>query len=163
MNQLDRLEALAQRLIEGAFNRFFHVAPLAERLEDKIETKEVLALAHNDMAARWLLRLEDRQIRMGEPVVNIGRALDNDVVISDPTVSRYHAQLRWREGRYHLYPPERTPLDAQVEAGKTKETKRLPARTTVNQKKLDRCPLNPGDLLTLGETKIEIILTEAGP
>jgi len=27
--------------------------------------------------------------------VRIGRSLDNDVVVSDPTVSRQHAQVAW--------------------------------------------------------------------
>jgi pSer/pThr/pTyr-binding forkhead associated (FHA) protein len=164
MNQLDRLEALAQRLIEGAFHRFFQTQlPSAVQMEQKIETKEVLSLANNDVAARWVLQLEDRLIKLGEPVVNIGRALDNDIILSDPAVSRYHAQLRWREGRYHLCPPERSLLASAMRqpSGRTKQTKRLSAHTMVNYRAVDQAPLNPGDLLTLGGTSLKIILEGA--
>jgi pSer/pThr/pTyr-binding forkhead associated (FHA) protein len=36
-------------------------------------------------------------------VINIGRRLENDLVIDDPRVSRNHAQLRAIEGNYVLF------------------------------------------------------------
>ena len=36
-------------------------------------------------------------------VVRLGRAVDNDVVISSTNVSRYHAQLRWVESGWLAY------------------------------------------------------------
>ena len=36
-------------------------------------------------------------------VINIGRRLENDLVIDDPRVSRNHAQLRAVEGNYVLF------------------------------------------------------------
>lgn len=36
-------------------------------------------------------------------VINIGRMLDNDLVIDDPRVSRRHAQLRAVKGHFVLY------------------------------------------------------------
>lgn len=53
-------------------------------------------------AGRWSLRLGDRLLSLGEPVVRMGRALSNDVILDDRRVSRRHAQLRWRSGTYHL-------------------------------------------------------------
>jgi len=53
-------------------------------------------------AARWSLVLGGRWVRMGEPVVRLGRALTNDVILEDQRVSRRHAQLRWRGGTYQL-------------------------------------------------------------
>jgi hypothetical protein len=38
-----------------------------------------------------------------QPVINIGRRLDNHLVIDDPRVSRNHAQLRAIKGRYVLF------------------------------------------------------------
>lgn len=38
-----------------------------------------------------------------EAVVNIGRMLDNHLVIDDPRVSRHHAQLRAVDGHFVLY------------------------------------------------------------
>jgi hypothetical protein len=53
-------------------------------------------------AGRWSLRLEGHFFPLGEPVVRLGRALTNDVILDDRRVSRRHAQLRWRAGSYHL-------------------------------------------------------------
>jgi pSer/pThr/pTyr-binding forkhead associated (FHA) protein len=162
MNQLDRLEALAQRLIEGAFSRFFRTQPIPLSpivLEAKIETKEALSLATNELAARWVLEVEDRRLKLGEPVVTIGRALDNDIILSDPTVSRYHAQLRWREGRYYLYPPERPQLNSAARQPAHK-TKQLPVQTMLNRRAVAQSPLNPGDVLILGETMVKVVLDE---
>ena len=53
-------------------------------------------------ASRWALHLGERVFALGEPVVRLGRALSNDLILDDRRVSRRHAQLRWRAGRYHL-------------------------------------------------------------
>lgn len=39
-----------------------------------------------------------RRVRIESGLVRIGRASDNDVVVSDPKVSRYHGELRVRRG-----------------------------------------------------------------
>ena len=53
-------------------------------------------------ARRWSLQVEGHSFALGEPVVRLGRALVNDVILDDRRVSRCHAQLRWRAGSYHL-------------------------------------------------------------
>jgi pSer/pThr/pTyr-binding forkhead associated (FHA) protein len=40
-------------------------------------------------------------LRPGAPTV-IGRALDNDIVIGDPSVSRHHATIEFRDGTFVL-------------------------------------------------------------
>lgn len=40
---------------------------------------------------------------LAQPVVNIGRRMDNQLVIDDPRVSRTHAQLRAINGRFVLF------------------------------------------------------------
>jgi len=55
--------------------------------------------------AALLIWMEDEEIKgrwpLGEPVTEIGRWEDNDVVIDDRWVSRYHAQVR-REGEQYI-------------------------------------------------------------
>jgi hypothetical protein len=70
------------------------------------------------------------------PVVNLGRQLDNDIVVEHPTVSRRHAQLQWRHGHYVLY-------DLGSRAG-----------TLVNGQHVAECVLQAGDVLTLGNVSI---------
>ena len=44
-----------------------------------------------------------RVIPLTQPVVNIGRRVENTLVIDDPRVSRTHAQLRAINGRYIIF------------------------------------------------------------
>jgi pSer/pThr/pTyr-binding forkhead associated (FHA) protein len=84
-----------------------------------------------------------RHINLAEPAVSIGRALDNDVIIEDPRVSRHHAQLRQRYGHYVLYD-----LDS---AGGTR----------INGYPIEECVLHSGDVISLAG--VEIIYGEDPP
>ena len=65
------------------------------------------------------------------PVVNMGRRLDNQLVIDDPRVSRNHAQLRAIKGRYVLF-------DLNSTGG-----------TFVNGQRTSQSVLYPGDVISL--------------
>ncbi len=159
MSQLDRLEQLAQRLVEGTFSRFFQPqqeAPGAQPV-DRTQTREVLRLsAGMQRAGRWALQLNDRRLSLGEPVINRGRARDNDVILNDPTVSRYHAQLRWRQGRYMLFPPD---------ASLRETAARARPHTTVNQVDVstEPQPLAHADVLQRGQTIITVLIDTTSP
>ncbi len=153
MKPLNLLESFAQGLIEGAFSRVFQT-------ESRTETKKVLTGASTQMARRWLLQLGTEQVRLGEPVINIGRALDNDVVLNDPTVSRYHAQFRWREGRYHLCPPAPpSQLDHRQVNGADKGQHSFPW-TTINRHPVSQQALGSGDVVALGATALRIVVEQ---
>ena len=64
-------------------------------------------------------------------VVNIGRRLDNDLVIDDPRVSRHHAQLRAIKSRYVLF-------DLNSSGG-----------TFINGQRTSQTVLYPGDVISL--------------
>lgn len=169
MNQFDRLEALAQRVIEGTFSRFSRAKPdtpendnIDSRAAQRTETKEVLSVAAVDkqMAGRWALQLEGRYLQLGEPVVNIGRALDNEIVLNDPAVSRYHAQLRWREGRYYLYPP-RNASGGNV-GNLTQQIGLSSPHTLVNRQPVaddEQHPLAAGDEVIFGKTTVTVAVS----
>lgn len=157
MSRFDRLEALAQRLVEGPFNRIFNAGrsqtPAVAPKTAPPETKEVLRLYVGlEEARRWALQLEGRRVALGEPVLSVGRALDNDIVLSDSTASRYHAQLRWRDGRYLLYPP-----DTSLRQPATSVPHTLLNGHPVGS---DPAPLSSGDTLTLGNTEILVVVDE---
>ncbi len=85
-------------------------------------------------AGTWSLHGAGRAFTLGEPVVRLGRALSNDVILEDRRVSRRHAQLRWRAGTYHL-------SDMGSSGG-----------TTVNGRPVRRSeeiPLRDGDVVSL--------------
>jgi hypothetical protein len=97
--------------------RFVDLAPAQKtEVENAVEGTRRLRLA--DLAAAsqsapeantrpvvWLVDASDVRFAL-EPeagVVRIGRAADNDVVIGNQRVSRYHAQLRWVESSWLVY------------------------------------------------------------
>ncbi len=66
-----------------------------------------------------------------QAVINIGRRLDNTVVVDDPRVSRNHAQLRAIKGRYVVF-------DLNSTGG-----------TFVNGQRANQSVLYPGDVISL--------------
>jgi hypothetical protein len=70
-------------------------------------------------------------VPLNRSVINIGRRLDNHVVIDDPRVSRVHAQLRIIKDRFVLF-------DLNSSGG-----------TFVNGQRTDQSVLYPGDVISL--------------
>lgn len=81
-------------------------------------------------------------IPLNRPVINIGRRHDNHIVLDSLNVSRTHAQLRLRHGRYVLY-----------DLGST-------GGTLVNNHKVGECVLKPGDVIRLGDVTLLYIEDE---
>ncbi len=182
MNKFDRLESLAQRLIEGTFNRLFQTRlPLADLAhhadydssspalspaklpgESRRDTKKTPGETPPNLAFNWQLQFGERKLRLGEPVVRIGRALDNDIILSDSTVSRYHTQLRWREGRYHLCPPSPPVNGVAWPGAATQKLEEGVTRTTVNHSPVAQKPLAPGDVIGLGKAVLMVIVETGG-
>jgi len=91
----------------------------------------------------FLILAGRRHINLFEPVVTVGRAMDNTVIIEDPRVSRHHAQLRHRYGRYVLY-------DLSSSGG-----------TRINGYLIEECVLHSGDVISFGG--VEVIYGEDPP
>jgi len=70
------------------------------------------------------------------PVVNIGRRLDNQLIIDDPHISRTHAQIRVREGRFVVF-----------DLGSTSGTK-------VNGRRVKQHTLRAGDVISMANTRL---------
>lgn len=76
----------------------------------------------------------DERIRLAETVFRVGRVSDNELVLSDPNVSRHHAELRPIPGGYQL-----------VDLHSTNGTK-------VNGAPISEHRLVSGDVITFGAT-----------
>lgn len=95
-------------------------------------------------ATRPFLILEgQRHIPLVGPLVDLGRSLDNDIIVDDARVSRRHAQLRRRYDRYLI-----------VDLGST-------GGTAVNGYPVQECVLEAGDIISLAG--VEIIYGEDIP
>ncbi len=71
-----------------------------------------------------------------QDVINIGRKLENHLVIDDPRISRKHSQLRAIKGRYLLF-------DLDSSGG-----------TYVNGERITKITLHPGDVISLAGVPI---------
>jgi hypothetical protein len=73
-------------------------------LGETVELTTRTGADHGNIPAHAFLIVNGVRIYdLEQPVVNIGRRDDNDLVIDDPRVSRSHAQLRAAHGKYILF------------------------------------------------------------
>ena len=72
-------------------------------------------------------------------VTRFGRQLDNDIVLQEESISRNHAEIGIEGGEYIL-------TDKQSTSG-----------TFVNGRRIVRCVLNSGDLISLAKTQIMFV------
>lgn len=74
-----------------------NTAIISPRMKGSVALKELQA------RDAFLIIQGRRHVPLRKPVTTIGRHMDNDIVIDKPVVSRKHAQIRWRFGRFVLY------------------------------------------------------------
>lgn len=72
-------------------------------------------------------------------VTRLGRQLDNDIVFNEESVSRNHAEIRCDNGQYILH-------DLLSTSG-----------TFVNSRRIERCLLNSGDLISLANVQFMFV------
>lgn len=102
-----------------------------DRVNQAVDTR--LAIRKLDA---FLILEGQTHIPLSQSVISIGRHTDNDVVLDSPTISRKHAQVRWRYGRFVIY-------DLGSRSG-----------TKVNGEAVQEYVLQPGDVITLSQTTL---------
>jgi pSer/pThr/pTyr-binding forkhead associated (FHA) protein len=107
-----------------------------------MEQKEekTAALSHEQNV---FLIINRQMIPLEKKVTRIGRQLDNDVVFHEEAVSRFHAEIRYESGKYVLYDNSST------------------AGTCVNSKRVERCVLNSGDLISFSFIQVMFVNNNA--
>jgi pSer/pThr/pTyr-binding forkhead associated (FHA) protein len=80
-----------------------------------------------------------QMISIDKPTFRLGRQLENDLVFHEEFVSRFHAEIRYESDAFILY-----------DNGST-------GGTFVNGKKIDRCILNSGDLISIGTIQVMFV------
>ena len=112
-------------------------------IEDDVQPERSPEGSETPIGRPFLIVEGHRHVDLLQPVTSIGRALDNDVIIEDPRVSRHHAQLRLRYGHYVLY-------DLESSGG-----------TSINDYPIEECVLHAGDVISLAG--VQIIYSEDPP
>lgn len=85
------------------------------------------------------LVVNKQMIPLSKKNTGLGRHLGNDVVFHEEFLSRYHAEIIMEAGQYVLYDKNST------------------GGTYVNGRKIDRCILNSGDLISLVNIQIMFV------
>lgn len=94
-------------------------------------------LAADIVAMDAYLIIDGKQhIPLNKPIIAIGRSVENDIVLDAPSVSRKHAQIRWRYGRFILYDLSNR------------------GRTLVNSQPVTETMLQSGDVISLSSVKL---------
>jgi pSer/pThr/pTyr-binding forkhead associated (FHA) protein len=89
------------------------------------------------------LIINRQMVPLEKKVTRVGRQLDNDVVLQEESVSRFHAEIRYEDGKYILYDNDST------------------AGTYVNSKRVDRCVLISSDLISFSCVQIMFVNNNA--
>jgi len=97
------------------------------------DTQDMRSGDNQDTPARaaFLIVGGTKVFTLNQAVTNIGRRLDNPLVVDDPRVSRYHAQIRYVRGRFIIF-------DLNSTGG-----------TYVNGQRINQSVLYPGDVISL--------------
>ncbi|HEX4498952.1 MAG TPA: adenylate/guanylate cyclase domain-containing protein [Thermoanaerobaculia bacterium] len=94
---------------------------------------------------RYIVNGEERVVPVGGGRLRLGRGSDNDVVLSDASVSRYHAEILREADGWSVH-------DLKSTNG-----------VDVNRVPVEKAPLRPGDLLTIGAFEIRLEEEEPRP
>jgi adenylate cyclase len=94
---------------------------------------------------RYIASGEDRVVLLAGGRVRLGRGSDNDVVLSDVSVSRYHAEILREADGWAVH---------DLKSTNGVEVNRIP---------VEKAPLRPGDLLTIGAFEIRLEEEEERP
>ena len=112
-------------------------------------TKAMIKESQGEVAALpeggFLILDDGRHFSLDRPVINVGRRIDNQIILEDAHVSRTHAQLRVRDRRFVIF-----------DLGSTGGTK-------VNGRKVKQHILRPGDVITISGFRLVYGEDDAGP
>ncbi|MCA9979411.1 MAG: DUF3662 domain-containing protein [Anaerolineales bacterium] len=129
---------------ENLRKRTIHVATrqnnAQQRPTQQLQRSEVADALETVKAIRKLdafFIIDGRQhVPLDQPLVTLGRRTDNDIILNSPSVSRKHAQVRWRSGHFVIY-------DLGSNMG-----------TQVNGTDMVECVLHPGDVIRLSDVSL---------
>lgn len=85
------------------------------------------------------LVIDKQLLPIKKNLIKIGRHPDNDLIINDPRISRFHAQVRFENGVFTVY-------DMDAKFG-----------TFVNSEQIEKCEIKSGDTISLANTPLLFI------
>lgn len=107
-----------------------------------MEMEEEKAVTYSNTQNVFLI-MNRQMIPLEKKVIRLGRQLDNDIVFHEESISRLHAKILYEDGKYVLYDNNST------------------SGTFVNSKRVDRCVLNSGDLISFSTIQLMFVNNNA--
>lgn len=108
-----------------------------EKIKETEEISNIILEGNKNLPSNSFLIVNGSMIfTLDQTLVNIGRSMDNDLVIKDQRISRIHAQLRAIRGKYVI-----SDLDSK-------------GGTFVNGQRIDQQTLIPNDVISLAGVPI---------
>ena len=95
---------------------------------------------------------DEAKCLLDQEQMRIGRALDNDIILQDETVSGYHAMITIR-------PVERDEKNNEYIIEDINSTN----KTFVNNKEISRHSLKEGDIIRIGNTRLKFSTRKYSP
>jgi hypothetical protein len=140
-NGLLLLAAPTVRLLADRHIPRHQIKVSAYHTDAKFETTKGIRLSELNEQAQprlqaGLITKDGRHIPLDKAVVTLGRDRGSQVILDNPRISRRHAQIRLRFGRYVLF-----------DLGSTGGTK-------VNGQTIQEATLQPGDVISLADTSL---------
>ena len=115
-----------------------HIAALHVEPEEQHAATDVISIETPDSTLEavratdaFLIVQGRHHILLDRPITRIGRRADNDLILDSPSISRQHAQIRWRQNYFVLY-------DVSTHG-----------QTIVNGSPVQEYILRPGDVIAL--------------
>ena len=96
-----------------------------------------------ELPGKPLLMVFGQVFPLEKRITTIGREMDNDLVLQNSLISRYHAEIRYEESEYAIY-----------DLGST-------GGTAVNGEKIKRHTLFSGDTILLAQDQVIFLLATA--
>ncbi|NOK85700.1 MAG: hypothetical protein GFH27_549367n15 [Chloroflexi bacterium AL-W] len=129
-------------LTSGRFS--IHAAHTNSRSASSTAAMTPVKIPKHDRTIRAYLVINNEAIvQLDNDVMNIGRHQDNHIIINDLTVSRHHAQVRFRSGEHLIF-------NAQSKSG-----------TLVNGVQIREHRLKSGDVIQLGNAQAVYMIEPA--
>jgi len=132
---------VAARVLDDSGERLRQDTPMPVTTDTVMLRSQQAEAAPESARRAYLLVATDGQpavqFDLGGPLITVGRASDNDVIVDDPLVSRHHCQLKLQHGAYGF-------VDLGSRNG-----------STVNGQGVQEVALGPGDVIRIGTTSIE--------
>ena len=105
------------------------------RKQNKIKLDRSVLDALKELDA-FLIIDGHEHLPLDRSMITLGRRIDNDIILDSPTVSRKHAQIRWRYSHFIIY-------DLGSRAG-----------VSINGQRVRECVLQPGDVIKISNKSL---------